>query len=306
MKPLTLAALTAAALLLGAGRADASSFLGSLDTSAAPRRRGPASGGVRARFEHGLPPVRAAHRDRRGARGRRARRRERLRASGSAAPRRRGSPCCARRRDGVDLEVVATAPIAGDQRRGRGREASTACTSRSRAATRSASCSGRARSTSASARARAPTARSSGSPSRATRAGRTAAPAPSCSSTPRSSPTSTATAWATRPRTPTAAGSGWTGSTTGSRTSSNGDELDEDFTDDFGAAASAAARRATLGLLDVRRLRDGRATALLRVPKAGRVNVSVTLPANRRTGAGPVHDDPHRRHARQARRAACA
>jgi len=36
MKPFVLAALTAATLLLGAGRADAASFLGSLDPSATP------------------------------------------------------------------------------------------------------------------------------------------------------------------------------------------------------------------------------------------------------------------------------
>jgi hypothetical protein len=70
----------------------------------------------------------------------------------------------------------------------------------------------------------------------------------------------------------------------------DGDELDEDFDDEgIGGAAGETRRRGvprTLGLLAVRRLRDGRASALLRVPRAGRVNVSVTLPANGK-GAGP-------------------
>jgi hypothetical protein len=61
-----------------------------------------------------------------------------------------------------------------------------------------------------------------------------------------------------------------------------GDELDEDFDED---GSSAARRR--LRLLDVERLRGGGASALLRVPKAGRLSAAITLPANRRTGAGP-------------------
>jgi hypothetical protein len=61
-----------------------------------------------------------------------------------------------------------------------------------------------------------------------------------------------------------------------------GDELDDDFGED---AAPAARRR--LRLLDVKRLRGGGASLLLRVPKRGRLRTSVTLPANRRTGAGP-------------------
>ena len=40
-------------------------------------------------------------------------------------------------------------------------------------------------------------------------------------------------------------------------------------------------------LLDADRRSGGRASLLLRVPKAGRVSAAVTLPANRRTGAGP-------------------
>jgi hypothetical protein len=61
-----------------------------------------------------------------------------------------------------------------------------------------------------------------------------------------------------------------------------GDELDEDLFDD----ASPTARR-RLRLLDADRRRGGGATLLLRVPKAGRLSAAVTLPSNRRTGAGP-------------------
>jgi hypothetical protein len=61
-----------------------------------------------------------------------------------------------------------------------------------------------------------------------------------------------------------------------------GDELDEDFDDD----ASRRERR-QLRLLRVDRRSGGRGSILLRVPKAGRVSASITLPANRRTGAGP-------------------
>ena len=62
-----------------------------------------------------------------------------------------------------------------------------------------------------------------------------------------------------------------------------GDELDEDF---FEEDAMPRARR-RLRLLDVERRRGGGASALLRVPKAGRLSAAITLPANRRTGAGP-------------------
>ena len=61
-----------------------------------------------------------------------------------------------------------------------------------------------------------------------------------------------------------------------------GDELDEDFDD-----ASRTARPQPLAVLDVDRRRGGGATLLLRVPMAGRVSASVTLPGDRRTGAGP-------------------
>ncbi len=60
-----------------------------------------------------------------------------------------------------------------------------------------------------------------------------------------------------------------------------GDELDEDLDKD----ASRRERR-RIRFLDTDRLRGG-GSLLLRVPKAGRVSASVTLPANRRTGAGP-------------------
>jgi hypothetical protein len=61
-----------------------------------------------------------------------------------------------------------------------------------------------------------------------------------------------------------------------------GDQLDEDLADD----ATPAARR-RLRLLDVDRRRGRGATMLLRVPRAGRLSAAITLPANRRTGAGP-------------------
>jgi hypothetical protein len=61
-----------------------------------------------------------------------------------------------------------------------------------------------------------------------------------------------------------------------------GDELDEDFDD-----ARAGARR-RLRLLDVdRRRRGDGANLLLRVPRAGRVSAAITLPDSQRTGAGP-------------------
>jgi hypothetical protein len=60
-----------------------------------------------------------------------------------------------------------------------------------------------------------------------------------------------------------------------------GDELDEDFED-----GSPRQRRRVL-LLDADRLRGGRGSLLLRLPRAGRVSAAVTLPADRRTGAGP-------------------
>ena len=61
-----------------------------------------------------------------------------------------------------------------------------------------------------------------------------------------------------------------------------GDELDEDLFED---AAPAARRR--LRLLDADRRRDGDATLLLRVPKAGRLSAAITRPGDRLTGAGP-------------------
>jgi hypothetical protein len=61
-----------------------------------------------------------------------------------------------------------------------------------------------------------------------------------------------------------------------------GDELDEDLEE----GASRRARR-QIRLLDADRRRGGRASLLLRVPRAGRVSAAVTLPAKRRTGAGP-------------------
>jgi hypothetical protein len=57
-----------------------------------------------------------------------------------------------------------------------------------------------------------------------------------------------------------------------------GDELDED---------ASARGRPQVRLLDATRLRGGGGSLLLRVPRAGRVSAAVTVPANRRTGAGP-------------------
>jgi hypothetical protein len=62
-----------------------------------------------------------------------------------------------------------------------------------------------------------------------------------------------------------------------------GDQLDPDFSDE----PASRARRRPLAILDADRLRGGRASLLLRVPKAGRVSASVTLPFHLRTGAGP-------------------
>jgi hypothetical protein len=56
-----------------------------------------------------------------------------------------------------------------------------------------------------------------------------------------------------------------------------GDELDEDL----------PGRARSLRLLDVERRAGRRARLLLRVPRAGRVSAAITLPANRRSGAGP-------------------
>jgi hypothetical protein len=61
-----------------------------------------------------------------------------------------------------------------------------------------------------------------------------------------------------------------------------GDELDEDFDEDGRRAA-----RRRLRLLDVERLRGGGAALLLRVPTPGRLGAAITLPEDRRTGAGP-------------------
>ena len=61
-----------------------------------------------------------------------------------------------------------------------------------------------------------------------------------------------------------------------------GDELDEDFFDED----SPAARR-RLRLLDLDRRRGRSASLLLRVPRAGRLSAAVTRPADRITGAGP-------------------
>jgi hypothetical protein len=62
-----------------------------------------------------------------------------------------------------------------------------------------------------------------------------------------------------------------------------GDQLDPDFNDE----PPSHARKRPLAILDIERLRGGRASLLLRVPKPGRVSASVTLPFHLRSGAGP-------------------
>jgi hypothetical protein len=62
-----------------------------------------------------------------------------------------------------------------------------------------------------------------------------------------------------------------------------GDELDEDLVAD----RPRRGRQRRLRLLDADRMPGARATLLLRVPRAGRVSASVTLPSRRSTGAGP-------------------
>ncbi|HEX6021436.1 MAG TPA: hypothetical protein VFZ00_05535 [Solirubrobacter sp.] len=63
-----------------------------------------------------------------------------------------------------------------------------------------------------------------------------------------------------------------------------GDQLDEDFEFEDPDARERAPR--VLRLLDADRMRRARGSLLLRVPRGGRVSASVTLPANRR-GEGP-------------------
>jgi hypothetical protein len=60
-----------------------------------------------------------------------------------------------------------------------------------------------------------------------------------------------------------------------------GDELDEDALDE-----SLPRRARPLRLLDVQRRRRG-TVLVMRVPRAGRLSAAITLPAVRRTGAGP-------------------
>ena len=66
-----------------------------------------------------------------------------------------------------------------------------------------------------------------------------------------------------------------------------GDQLDPDFNEEPTSSTSRPRQQRPLAILDAERLRGGRASLLLSVPKAGRVSASVTLPSNRRTGAGP-------------------
>ena len=62
-----------------------------------------------------------------------------------------------------------------------------------------------------------------------------------------------------------------------------GDELDEDFNDE---ARTRARKRLRLLDVDRRRRGDG-ANVLLRVPRAGLLSAAITLPDSQRTGAGP-------------------
>ncbi len=67
-----------------------------------------------------------------------------------------------------------------------------------------------------------------------------------------------------------------------------GDQLDEDFDEDFGEAPRSRRRvPGDLRLVQSARLGNGRGTLLISAPRAGRVSAQVTLPGNRRTGAGP-------------------
>jgi hypothetical protein len=66
-----------------------------------------------------------------------------------------------------------------------------------------------------------------------------------------------------------------------------GDELDEDFAGDLDDSPRARRVPRDLRLLQSARLRNGRATLLISAPKRGRLSAQVTLPGNRRTGAGP-------------------
>ena len=61
-----------------------------------------------------------------------------------------------------------------------------------------------------------------------------------------------------------------------------GDDLDEELEE-----GASRRKRRQIRILDADRRRGGGASLLLRVPKAGRVSAAVTLPAKRSTGAGP-------------------
>jgi hypothetical protein len=65
-----------------------------------------------------------------------------------------------------------------------------------------------------------------------------------------------------------------------------GDQLDEDF-EEFDDPKMRSRAPRLLRLVDADRLRRARGTLLLRVPRGGRLSASVTLPGNRKTGAGP-------------------
>jgi hypothetical protein len=64
-----------------------------------------------------------------------------------------------------------------------------------------------------------------------------------------------------------------------------GDQLDEEFEFEDPEMRERVPR--VLRIVDADRMRGGRGSLLLRVPRGGRVSASVTLPGNRKTGAGP-------------------
>ena len=224
--------------------------------------------------------VRAARRDRRGARGRRARLGKRLR----QADRRREPPDrdpAPADEDGVSSTVVDSAPVR-DARPGRAC-ASTTCTWRWSAATRSASCSATGEVDLGVRERPRPTARCSVHHALRRRAGWTAAPAPSCCSTPSSSRTSTATARRRDPG-PDGGGLGTDWISDWFADWDAGDALDPDF--DFGDAArlrSAPRARCACSAPPAPAAASPRSSR----PQAGRISLDVTLPSNGKTGAGP-------------------
>ena len=282
MKPLTLAALTAAALLLGAGRADASSFLGSLDTSAAPDgwacERAACAPGSSMGFRQFALRTSAVEAPEAG-----------VLVEASAYARRLGGSAPARiavlraDRDGVNLEIVATAPVpvtsaAGEVAKVGGLhlavEKGDSIGFIFRAGEVDLGTRGRPRPDGAVQWFTEPCAPCGSDGGTGTELLLDATVEPDVDGDGMGDET----------QDPDGGGLGLDWIDDWFSDFGDGDELD----DDVGTSMGERGRKPplTLGLLDIRRLHDGRASALLRVPKAGRVNVSVTLPANRK-GEGP-------------------